>query len=199
MNHDDESSARLRQPGVAFLLSQLGAESARRWRHRLGPIGLDPRQAMLLRLAASAEGRPQQSLALELGLPPSRVVAIVDELERDGLLERRASTVDRRANAIHLTAGGAQRLDDLLALSIAHERDLTASLSQDERRALMDLLLKTADGLDLVRGVHQGGGADRPGRWTETTESGAADSQEMASPSRGRPSAKPRPSRSVPS
>jgi hypothetical protein len=45
--------ARLRQPGAAYLLSQVGAHSSRRWHERLQPLGLDPRQVVVLRMVAA--------------------------------------------------------------------------------------------------------------------------------------------------
>jgi DNA-binding MarR family transcriptional regulator len=50
------------------------------------------------------KGISQQMLADLLGMFPSRLVLILDELEQAGLIERRASPTDRRIYALHLTA-----------------------------------------------------------------------------------------------
>jgi len=87
----------LRGRGVAFLASQVGARSSRRWSERLRSIGLEARQVMLFWNVAIAEGRSQRQLADALGLPESRIVGLVDSLETDGYLERRTTPSDRRA------------------------------------------------------------------------------------------------------
>src|SRR6266545_1596349 len=103
------ADARLRVPGAAFLLSQLGYHSSRLWQGRLAPLGLDPRHVMLLRHVAVEEGRSQQALGEALQIPPSRMVALVDALEQRGLLRRRPDPDDRRVRTLHLTRDG-QRL-----------------------------------------------------------------------------------------
>jgi hypothetical protein len=79
-------AAHLRVPGVAFLLSQLGFHSTWLWKDRLAPLGIDPRHVVLLRHVAAAEGQSQQALGRAMQIPPSRMVALVDELERAGCL-----------------------------------------------------------------------------------------------------------------
>ena len=46
---------------MAFLLSQLGGQSARAWTARLSAVGIEPREAMLLRHVALSEGSSQQA------------------------------------------------------------------------------------------------------------------------------------------
>ena len=43
-------------------------------------------------------------------MPPSRMVALVDELEQRGLVERRPHPSDRRVRALYLTAEGREML-----------------------------------------------------------------------------------------
>jgi DNA-binding MarR family transcriptional regulator len=152
------SAARLRVPGAAFLLSQLGAHSGRRWTERLTPFGLDPRHVVLLRHVAAEEGRSQQALGEALGIPPSRMVALVDDLERRGLLERRPNPADRRVRALYLTDEGRKLLEEIMRISAEHERDLTKGLAPAEREQLIALLKRVAASLGLIEGVHPGTG-----------------------------------------
>jgi DNA-binding MarR family transcriptional regulator len=148
------SAAHLRVPGVAFLLSQLGFHSARLWKDRLGPLGVDPRHVVLLRHVAAAEGQSQQALGRAMQIPPSRMVALVDELERGDLLERRPSPADRRAHALYLTDDGRRLLDRLMQVSADHEAELGAGLTQAERHQLVALLSRIAAEQGLPTGVH---------------------------------------------
>ena len=69
------------RPGIGFLLSQLGGQSSKRWTERLDQLGLEPREVMVFRFVAMAEGRSQTEIARAIGLPASRIVALVDRLE----------------------------------------------------------------------------------------------------------------------
>jgi DNA-binding MarR family transcriptional regulator len=157
-----ENPARLRLPGAAFLLSQVGFHSSRLWRERLGPLGVDPREIVVLRHVAAQEGCSQHSLSMALRIPPSRIVALADQLERKSLLERRPNANDRRAHALHLTRKGRNTLDLVMDISRQHESQLCAGLGLAERRQLVDLLSRIAARQGLVMGVHPGVGEPAP-------------------------------------
>jgi DNA-binding MarR family transcriptional regulator len=140
---------------VGFLISQLGFASSRGFVEALRPLGIDPRQWTLLRYVAESEGQSQHALAERLGLPPSRMVALVDALEADGLLERRHSE-DRRVRALHLTAKGRRILKRAVDVAIGYEANLCSDLKPREREQLIDLLQKLQAGLVARRGVHPG-------------------------------------------
>jgi DNA-binding MarR family transcriptional regulator len=159
MSPDDQprgsaSREALRVPGAAYLLSQVGAHSSRRWQERLAPIGLDARSVLVLRHVAAEEGRTQSSLATSLAVPASRIVAIVDGLEQRGLLERRANPSDRRAHALRLTGGGRRVLDEVIAVSRAHEAEICAGLPESDRQRLVELLELIVSAQRLARGGH---------------------------------------------
>jgi DNA-binding MarR family transcriptional regulator len=147
---------RLRRPGVAFLLSQLGGLSSREWTTRLAREGLEPREVMLFRFVALAEGQSQREVARAIGLPDTRIVALVDRLERRGWVERRPGARDRRSHALHLTAAGREVLARVAALSHEHEEAFTEGLSPAERDGLIGLLERVAANHGLTAGVHPG-------------------------------------------
>jgi DNA-binding MarR family transcriptional regulator len=144
----------LRVPGAAYLLSQVGSYSSRRWQQRLEPLGLDAREVVVLRHVAAEEGRSQGSLALALGVPASRIVALVDGLENRGLLARRANPEDRRAHALYLTGDGRKLLRRVAEVSKIHEADICAGLDGLQRRQLVDLLVRAAAHHGLPEGAH---------------------------------------------
>jgi DNA-binding MarR family transcriptional regulator len=129
----------------AYLLVQLGFHVAGRFRERLAPLGLEPRHfGMLTRLAAN-EGRSQQALGELMGLNPTRMVFLVDELEERGLAERRRNPADRRSHALYLTEAGRAKLREAMQASAGHERQIGSSLGDEERRQLTALLRRLAD------------------------------------------------------
>jgi DNA-binding MarR family transcriptional regulator len=144
-------------PGaLAFLLAQLGAFAGRQFSERVQTLGLNPAQAGLLRAVGAEPGRSQQAVAFQLGLFPSRLVSLVDELQRDGLLERRRDPQDRRHHALHLTAAGTERLREIGRVAQAHGEDLLDVLDNDDRAALAVLLGRLAARHELTPGVHPG-------------------------------------------
>jgi DNA-binding MarR family transcriptional regulator len=153
----------LRAPGAAFLLSQLGFHSARLWKERLSPLGVDPQLVMVLRLVASDEGRSQQALGRTLHIAASRMVSLIDDLEERGLVERRANPDDRRARSLHVTPAGRKLLGRVMEVSKRHEDDLTRGLTATERGRLLELLGRIAGEHGLAPGVHPGAGGRGPG------------------------------------
>lgn len=130
---------------LAFLLVQLGMHGARQFGERLQPLGLEQRQAgMLVRLAAS-EGRSQQALAAMLGINATRMVFLVDELEKLGLVERRRNPEDRRSHALYLTGQGRAMLAQVRAVAAEHEQQMSAGLTGEQRAELIALLRQVAD------------------------------------------------------
>ena len=140
----------------AFLLAQLGAHAASQFAERLGVLELTPPDAGILRLLRVAAGLSQQELAAKLQIHPSRLVAILDNLEKRGLVERRANPDDRRLYSLHLTKDGGEVLEKIGKVAREHHDALLTALSREERNELTTLLLRIADQQGLVRGVHPG-------------------------------------------
>jgi DNA-binding MarR family transcriptional regulator len=151
MNHNDMEKG---QP--AFLLSQLGAHAASQFAEKLGTLELTPPDAGILRLLRMAAGMSQQELSAKLQIHPSRLVAILDNLEKRRLVERRANADDRRLYSLHLTKAGEEILDRIGKVARDHQDALLSALGKEERHQLATLLLKVADQQGLVRGVHPG-------------------------------------------
>ena len=108
---------------LAFLLVQLGMYGARQYGERLQPLGLEQRQAgVLVRLAAN-EGQSQQAIAELIGVNATRMVFLVDELEKLGLVERRRNPEDRRSHALYLTDQGRAALAQVRAVTAEHEAE----------------------------------------------------------------------------
>jgi len=140
----------------AFLLAQVGAHAASQFAERLSVLGLAPADAGILRLIRMAAGLSQQELAAKLQIHPSRMVAIVDNLEKRGLLERKANPADRRLYSLYLTSAGGEALEKIGKVAREHQDALLFALSKEERDTLAALLVRVADQQGLVRGVHPG-------------------------------------------
>ncbi|HEX6701979.1 MAG TPA: MarR family winged helix-turn-helix transcriptional regulator [Gaiellaceae bacterium] len=139
---------------IGFMLSTLGHAVSRRFIHALQPLELHPREFAVLRAVKANDGQSQQALAERLRIPPSRMVAIVDELESRGLIERRPDPSDRRVRALYVTDRGQTMLEDAFNLVLGHERAISDVLTETERAELLALLNRIATGLGLPTDVH---------------------------------------------
>ena len=140
----------------AFLLAQLGGHAATQFSEKLEVIDLTPSDAGILRLLRVAAGLSQQELAGRLGIHPSRVVALLDRLEKRAFVERRPNPDDRRLYSLYLTNAGTEALERIGKVAREHQDALLTALNDDERKTLGALLLRIADQQGLTRGVHPG-------------------------------------------
>lgn len=129
---------------TGFLLSKLGLATSRRFAEAMEPLGLDPRQFAVITVLGAHDGVAQQELAHRLRIHPSSMVAVIDDCEAAGLLERRRDHADRRRYAIHLTAKGRSLRLRAQHVAAALREQMFAELDEDERRTLHDLLLRLA-------------------------------------------------------
>lgn len=97
-------------------------QMAHRWRRvldaALRPTGLSQSTwRTLLHLAHMGDGILQKDLAVGIGIEGPSLVRLLDNLEKDGLIERRAAATDRRGKTLHLTPGGRARLHAVMAIA----------------------------------------------------------------------------------
>ncbi|HTJ00100.1 MAG TPA: MarR family winged helix-turn-helix transcriptional regulator [Dongiaceae bacterium] len=157
------------QPGIPFLLSQVGAHAAARYAERIAPLKLKPYHSGILRILAEGSGLTQQALCDLLGMFPSRLVGVLDELQRMKLVERRERPEDRRTYALHLTKAGQEMLQRLGQAAQEVQEDLCATLSAKERAVMFDLLTRMVEQQQITPAVHPGyrqmdGGCGAPPR-----------------------------------
>jgi DNA-binding MarR family transcriptional regulator len=141
---------------LAFLLSQIGIFASRRFHERMDELGLHPALFRLLNVVDAAEGESQHTIGEAIEVPASRMVALVDELEQRGLIERRPDAADRRVRNLHLTRKGRSTLERGRKVAAEHERSLTKGMSPSEHKELVALLGKLAAGQGIKSGVHPG-------------------------------------------
>ena len=92
---------------------------------------------------------------------PSRLVALVDELQERRLVERTENTNDRRTYSLILTTEG-ESYSKNRASGARARRALLSSLTVEQREQLASLLRRVADQQGLQPGVHPGFARLRP-------------------------------------
>ncbi len=101
-----------------------------------------PRFDLMAQLERHPEGLKMNELSRLLMVTGGNVTAIVDQLEKEGLVERLDEPADRRAFCIRLTRAGDKSFAEMAR---AHERwvvELLSGLSRREHDELLKLLAK---------------------------------------------------------
>jgi DNA-binding MarR family transcriptional regulator len=91
---------------------------------------------------AEAPASTQLALARAMGYDKTRLIALLDTLAADGLVERSPDPADRRAHVVRITPKGARRHAAAVADIRAMEEQLLGALPAPERRALLAALPK---------------------------------------------------------
>jgi DNA-binding MarR family transcriptional regulator len=86
----------------------------------------------------------QVSLATAIGYDKSRLIPLLDELERQGLVVREPDPADRRHRRVRLTPAGEDKHAAARAAIRAMEDELLSELSTTEQRALIRMLSRLA-------------------------------------------------------
>ncbi len=155
MKVPDRSTAIKAPPvGIAFLLSQAGAHAAFAFADRLSALNLKPHDAGILRILGSNPGVTQQALSDMLGMFPSRLVALLDGLESQHLIDRRGSPSDRRIYRLHLTGAGRAALTAIGRLTSQLEDRIFAALNEEEKESMHALLARIIAQQRITPSVH---------------------------------------------
>ncbi|GAB2781280.1 MarR family winged helix-turn-helix transcriptional regulator [Amycolatopsis magusensis] len=131
---------------AGYLLARAGGRAISDLNRALQAHGLRSRHYTVLLVAAENGTLSQRDLGELLGIDPSAVVTIVDDLERDGLVLREPHPDDRRSRRIVATGKGRTRLAELTPLARAVDDDLLGGLDAGERQTLLDLVQRVAHG-----------------------------------------------------
>jgi DNA-binding MarR family transcriptional regulator len=134
------SSDRVIAEFAGQLFFRLWRASHTRVAEALGSVGLTPALFALLNVLGAREGAIQQQLSSDMGIDPSAMVTLIDELEAAGLAERRRRPRDRRAWEIAITSKGRRTLDRARRLAAGVEDEVLGGLSATERTQLLALL-----------------------------------------------------------
>jgi DNA-binding MarR family transcriptional regulator len=106
----------------------------------LAVFGLRARHVIALTLLRDLGEQNQSDLSATLGMDATNVVALLNELEADDLVQRRRSPQDRRRHTVALTAAGRARLKDIEELLTRVEQRVLSPLTPQEQETLYTLL-----------------------------------------------------------
>src|SRR5436309_1718167 len=122
------------------LFFRLWRASHTRVAEALQSIGLTPALFGLLNVLGGREGAIQQELGALMGIDPSTMVSLIDQLESAGLAKRRPCPRDRRAREVSITPKGRRVLERGRRMAMEVEDEVLQGLTAAERRELLTLL-----------------------------------------------------------
>jgi MarR family transcriptional regulator, lower aerobic nicotinate degradation pathway regulator len=138
-------------PSAGVLLLKIGKVAERRSAEALKPLGLTPRHLGVL-FEVQACPTSQQALIEMVGVDPSKLVGLLNDLEADGLIVRKRDPEDRRRHIVEVSAKGSARLEDAKKVAATVEEELLAGLDTDQRAELLALLAQVADSSGIFEG-----------------------------------------------
>jgi DNA-binding MarR family transcriptional regulator len=122
------------------LFFRLWRASHTRTAEALNSIGLTPALFALLNVLGARDGAIQQRLSSDMGIDPSAMVKLINELESAELADRRRRPGDRRAWEVTITPKGRRTLERARRLVTQVEDDVLGGLAAADRGQLLTLL-----------------------------------------------------------
>lgn len=129
---------------VGYAASRASIELKKTFAKHLGPLDLKAVDFSVLVLVASNPLVNQKQLGQALEVSAPNLAVTLDRMVERGWVERVRSTLDRRAQHVHLTPRGRELTQQAEKIAATMENAALRVLSPAERALLIELLLKVA-------------------------------------------------------
>jgi DNA-binding MarR family transcriptional regulator len=133
-------SGRDATPRLGYLLKHAQLRFTELTSAAFAPLGIRVHEWAALNGLDEQRGLSQREAADLLGIDRTTMVAMVDELENKGLVERRPQADDRRKNTISLTSSGRTMIQRGARLVDACERRFLEALDESSAQHLKESL-----------------------------------------------------------
>jgi DNA-binding MarR family transcriptional regulator len=128
----------------SYLLKKVGFRVKERLTDAFEETGLSAYHHAILALLDEEPQETQGCIADALGFDRSHLVGVLDELEEQGLVERRRDPSDRRRHLVSLTPAGQDALTRVRAVAKRVDDEFFKPLDAAERKTLKELLARLA-------------------------------------------------------
>jgi len=108
-------------------------------------VNVTPVQFALLFAASKETGLDQRTLAGRIGLDTSTIGAVVDRLERRGLIERKVSPDDKRVRLLSVTPAGKKLLQGVMPAMLRAQDRMLAPLPKADRAKFMAMVKRIVE------------------------------------------------------
>lgn len=116
----------------------------------VGSNGPTPRQFEVLHVVAQNEGLSQTDLVRHTGIDRSTLADMIARMMKKGLLSRKRTKEDARANAVSITAAGKRMLKGAESKVNKSDSAVISVLPKTQQAAFMKALTAYADALDKM-------------------------------------------------
>jgi len=135
------------QEGLGFVVHDVARMMRWEFDRRAADIKLTRSQWSVLAHLLRSDGIQQKELAEQMEIRAITLTGLLDRMEREGWVERRADPVDRRAKRIFLTEKVAPVTKELRSLAREVRKTALQGFSDAEQQTLMSLLLRVRGNL----------------------------------------------------
>jgi DNA-binding MarR family transcriptional regulator len=139
---------------IGYVLSDVARLIRTVFDRRVRDIGLTRAQWLVLTRLYRRPGASQTELADMLEIDRASAGRMIDRMQKNGWVERRADDGDRRINRLHLTADAMRAHKDMWAIAEATVDDALAPLSAPERDQFTRLAARVKSQLQSMAGAH---------------------------------------------
>jgi MarR family transcriptional regulator for hemolysin len=111
-------------------------------------LGLTPAHWRVILALNISDGLTQKELADKIYVDGSTLVPVIDKMEQNGLVERRADPNDRRMNRIFLTKKSESTVDSIILIVLQLRKMIYRGISGDEinsTRKILATMIKNSD------------------------------------------------------
>jgi DNA-binding MarR family transcriptional regulator len=110
------------------------------FRRRLARLELTPDQFTVMRTLLENEGVTQRELTQLISSDPNTVAALVNRMEKAGLLERETHEHDRRANRLRLVRQGKLKYEKARVIAVELQNEILEVLPAAGREKFLEQL-----------------------------------------------------------
>jgi MarR family transcriptional regulator for hemolysin len=119
--------------------------TARSWRNvldqRLKPLGFTQgKWSALVHLANSPEPLTQRDLAARMGVEEPTLAGVLNRLQSDGWIKRKASASDRRCKTVHLEPKSKKIIERIFSAAQSLRHELIAEIAPNDLQVCMRVL-----------------------------------------------------------
>jgi len=133
---------------TAFLLARVGMAVKMQVIDELEQAGCGVYEYAVLATLSEGAQETQAAIADALSVDRSQLVHVLDELEEQGLIDRKRDPNDRRRHTVSITAEGKRRLVTLRSTVKRIEESVLEPLDEKTRKALHEALFRVACNFD---------------------------------------------------
>jgi DNA-binding MarR family transcriptional regulator len=125
---------------VGFLLNRAARSMKRTLEARLATYGITASQYVILAILEKKDGLSQTQLGNRLNFDNPTVTGVIDRMERDGLVERRRTSSDRRVINIFLSDKAKTILSEITTIAEEVNDRAVGEYSAKEKSHLITML-----------------------------------------------------------